>query len=138
MRVKQLCFAGEMEDDKAVALIHLIHDDFCPFIEGEDVGGLVKPHRLLVPCAHLSHVVIRWDVYPVPVPVWLLAGISMAFLLGYLFAFAEFSDTDFTQNFVISLLGQGLFFKSFDDFLLGLELFQGANLPTEIFRLVSD
>ena len=62
MRVKQLCFAGEMEDDKAVALIHLIHDDFCPFIEGEDVGGLVKLHRLLVPCAHLSHVVIRWDV----------------------------------------------------------------------------
>jgi hypothetical protein len=36
----------------------------------------------------------------------------MAFVLCYLFAFAEFSDADFTHSFVICLLGEGLLFDS--------------------------
>jgi hypothetical protein len=61
VRVKQFCFAREMEDDKAAALIHLFHDDFRPFIEADDVVSLVKLRRLLVLFAHLSHVVMRLD-----------------------------------------------------------------------------
>ena len=50
-----------MEDDKAAAFVHLNHANFRPFFEGDDVVGLVKLDRLLVPFAHLSHVVIRLD-----------------------------------------------------------------------------
>jgi len=59
--VEQLGSAGEMENDEAAALVHLIHNDLRPFIERDDVVGLVKLNRLLVPFAHLSHVVMRLD-----------------------------------------------------------------------------
>ena len=61
VRVEQLGFAGEMEDDEAAAFVHLIHNDFRPFIQRDDVAGLVKLNRLLVPFAHLSQVVTRLD-----------------------------------------------------------------------------